>query len=195
MELTDSELTLYLKQDNEVAFETVFRRYYRYLYSIAIQYVKDPALAEDALQEVYLKLWTHRSQLDPHQSLKNYLAVAMRNQVLNTLRNQKRAVLRHMAQHTTEADIDTSTEESIMLNEYGTVVRNGLQLLPTQRRLVFTLRSEDGFSNEEVASQLNISINTVKVHYYHACRFLRDYLRQHADIPTLLVLLMIEVLD
>lgn len=190
MELTDTELTLRLTQDDEGAFETLFRRHYRYLYSVAIQYVKDPALAEDALQEVYLKLWTHRAQLDPAQSLKAYLATTMRHQVINLIRNEKRAILRHIERQATQSDVDITTEEAITLNEYGSVVQAGLGQLAPQRRLVFMLRSEHGLTNEEVASQLHISINTVKVQYYHACRFLRDYLRQHAGIETMLLFLV-----
>ncbi|AQG82068.1 RNA polymerase sigma factor [Spirosoma montaniterrae] len=195
MEPTDSELTLRLTRHDESAFELLFRRHYRYLYGVAVQYVKDPGLAEDALQEVYLKLWLNRTHLDPAQSVRAYLATAMRHQILNRLRDEKRAILRHIEQQTALPETDTSTEEAIMLNEYSLVVRQGLQLLPAQRRLVFTLRSESGLSNEEVAQQLDISINTVKVQYYHACRFLRDYLRQHADIPTLMTLLLIKICD
>lgn len=188
MELTDKELALRLKQHDEVAFETLFRRYYHYLYSIAIQYVKDPALAEDALQEVYLKLWTNRAQLDESQSIRNYLATAMRHQVLNLIRDNKRAILRHLNHLATHPEADTTTEETLILNEYGNVVQNGLRQLSAQRRLVFMLRSEQGLSNEEVASKLQISINTVKVQYYQACRFLRDYLRQHAGIEAMIIL-------
>lgn len=189
MELTDTELTLRLQQHDEVAFETLFRRYYRYLYAIAIQYLKDASLAEDALQEVYLKLWTHREQLDPSQSVKSYLATTMRNQLLNMIRDEKRSIMRHLVHQFAQSTVDTTTEETITLNEYGSVVREGLRQLSAQRQLIFTLRSEKGLSNEEVAHQLQLSINTVKVHYYQACRFLRDYLRQHAGIETLLLLL------
>ncbi|WP_338874249.1 RNA polymerase sigma-70 factor [Spirosoma sp. SC4-14] len=191
MELTDTELTLRLKQHDEAAFETLFRRYYHYLYSISIQYVKDPALAEDALQEVYLKLWTHREQLDESQSVRNYLATAMRHQMINMLRDEKRAILRHLSHQSTQPDVDTSTEEALVLSEYGSVVLDGLRQLSAQRRLVFILRSEKGLTNEEVASQLEISINTAKVQYYHACRFLRDYLRQHAGIEAMIVWLAV----
>lgn len=190
MELTDSELTRRLVQADQAAFETLFRRYYGYLFNIAVQYVKDPTLAEDALQDVYLKLWTNRTNLDPAQSLKAYLATAMRHQILNRLRDEKRSILRHVERQAQLPTTDTTTEESVTLDEYSAVVQRGLQRLPAQRRLVFSLRSEAGLSNEEVATQLNISINTVKVQYYHACRFLRDYLRQHADLPTLLFLVL-----
>jgi RNA polymerase sigma-70 factor (ECF subfamily) len=184
-ELTDTELTLRLAQNDAAAFETLFHRYYRFLFTIASQYLKDPVLAEDALQDVYLKLWTHRDSLDASQSVKSYLATAMRHQVLNRLRDDKRAILRHIDHQSQLTAVDTTTEEQITLNEYDVVIQQGLNKLPAQRRLVFTLRSQDGLTNEEIASKLQISINTVKVHYYQACRFLRDHLRQNAGIETL----------
>lgn len=73
MELTDTELTLRLKHHDEVVFETLFRRPHHYLYTGAIQYVKDPALAEDALQEVYLILWTNREQTPVQRSGHSHL--------------------------------------------------------------------------------------------------------------------------
>lgn len=187
--LTDKDLVSLLKQNDEMAFETLFRRYYRYLYTVAIQYVKDPVLAEDALQEIYLKLWVNRHQLDELQSVRSYLATAMRHQVLNSIRDNKRAILRHIIHQTQQSDTDTTTEETLLFNEYSSVFREGLRKLSAQRQLVFTLRSEQGLSNEEVASKLQISINTVKVQYYQACRFLRNYLRQHAGIEAMLLIM------
>src|SRR5919199_4520094 len=114
-ELTDTELTLRLAQNDAAAFETLFHRYYRFLFTIASQYLKDPVLAEDALQDVYLKLWTHRDSLDASQSVKSYLATAMRHQVLNRLRDDKRAILRHIDHQSQLTAVDTTTEEQITL--------------------------------------------------------------------------------
>jgi RNA polymerase sigma-70 factor (family 1) len=187
---TDSELVHRLTQHDAIAFEELFRRYYRYLYSVAIQYLKDPALAEDALQEVYLKLWTHREELDPTQSIKAYLAVTMRHQVLNMIRHEKRAILHHIEHQQAYSDSDSTTEDTLALNDYTAVFKEALRQLPAQRRLVFQLRAEKGLTNDEVAAQLQISVNTVKVHYYHASRFLRDYLKTQGGIEALILLLI-----
>ncbi|GAB4035486.1 RNA polymerase sigma factor [Spirosoma gilvum] len=82
-----------------------------------------------------------------------------------------------------------ATEQPLALGEYSSVVRDGLRQLSVQRRLVFTLRSEQGLTTEEVAEKLQISVSTVKDQYYHACRFLRDYLRQHAGVKAMLVVM------
>ncbi len=182
---TDTELTHRLKEGDTVAFGLLFRRYYRYLYSVAIQYLKDPALAEDALQEVFIKLWLHRDQLDPDGSIKGFLAVSMKHQVLNMIRQEKRAILHHLEHHSEHPTIDTSTEDDLMLTEYTSVFHQALSMLPAQRRLVFQLRAERGLTNDEVAAQLQISVNTVKVHYYHATRFLREYLKREGGIEAL----------
>ncbi|GAB3952080.1 hypothetical protein GCM10028805_33370 [Spirosoma harenae] len=93
------------------------------------------------------------------------------SQVLNTISDNNRMIL--------------ETDEVLPQNEYSSVVSAGLRQLSTQRRLVYTLRSEQGLSTEEVADQLQISVMDVKGQYYHACRFLRDYSRQQAGVQAM----------
>ena len=81
------------------------------------------------------------------------------------------------------------TEEVLPQNEYSSVVLAGLRQLSAQRRLVYTLRSEQGLSTEEVADQLQISVLDVKGQYYHACRFLRDYSRQQAGVKGMMAVM------
>ncbi|GAB3501153.1 RNA polymerase sigma-70 factor [Spirosoma knui] len=184
-ELTDLELTLRLAQNDKTAFETLFYRHYRYLYTIASQYLKDPVLAKEALQDVFLKLWNQRTYLDSSQPIKVYLATVMRRHVLNRIRNDRQIILRHIEHQHGVTLIDTNADEQLVFDDYNTVVRQGLDKLPAQRQLVFILRSVDGLTNEEVASKLEIPIHTAKAHYQQACLFLRDYLRQHTGVEML----------
>ncbi|GAB3539266.1 sigma-70 family RNA polymerase sigma factor [Spirosoma fluminis] len=188
VELTDWELALRLTQNDKTAFKTLFYRYHGHLYTIASQYLKDPVLAKEALQDVYLKLWNQRHSLDLSQPINDYLATAMRRYVLNHIRNDRQAILRHIERQHSLTLIDTLTDEQLIFDEYNTVVRQGLDKLPAQRQLVFILRSVDNLTDAEVASNLEISINSAKVHYQQACLFLRDYLRQHTGVETLPVL-------
>lgn len=110
----------------------------------------------------------------------------MRHQMINTLRDEKRAILRHLSHHNSQSDSQTSIEEAPVLSEYGVVVLNGLLQLSTERRLVFILRAENNLTDDEIGSQLQISSYTAKNQYYHACRFLRDYLRQHAGTEAMI---------
>ncbi|GAB3898041.1 sigma factor-like helix-turn-helix DNA-binding protein [Spirosoma agri] len=147
--------------------------------------MKDLVLAEDTLQDVYPKQWTSREEVGESPLRDPALAKALRYQTINTLRDEKQTILRHLGLQ--------SPEERLALSEYGSVVLTGLRQLSAQRRLVFLLRSDRGLTNEEIASRLQISVVMVNAQYYHACRFLRDYLRQHAGIEAMIVWLAVFV--
>ena len=172
------------------ALDEAFRQYYAFLHKIALRYLKSTTLADDALQEVFLNVWLNRARLNEEQSLRGYLAVALRHQVLNMIRDEKRAILRHIDFHAAQSVRSSTTEDQLQLAEYTQLANDAVAHLTPQRRSVFQLRMQQGLTNEEVATRLNISVNTVKVHYQQATRFMRDFLRQHAGIESLLYLLL-----
>jgi RNA polymerase sigma-70 factor (ECF subfamily) len=59
---------------------------------------------------------------------------------------------------------------------------SGLKKLPDGKREIFNLKTVQKLSNQEIADRLNISIHTVKSQYYHASKFIKEYLDKHADI-------------
>lgn len=75
------------------SFEILYQRYHRQLHNLAVKYLKQQVLAEDAVQEIYLKIWLHREELDELRSVKGLLFTMMRNHLLNRLRDQKREIL------------------------------------------------------------------------------------------------------
>jgi RNA polymerase sigma-70 factor (family 1) len=186
--IADRALTRRLREGDADAYETAFRLYHRYLLRIAVRYLKDEELAEDALQEVFVKLWLFRDRLDESHSIKAFLSVALKNQVLNDLRSQKRRILHHLASLENWSEEDHSTENQQVWREYLDILTQGISYLTPQRREVFRLRVEEGLTNEEVADRLNLSVNTVKFQFYHASKFLRHYLHREAAVPSALFL-------
>lgn len=184
--IADRALTRRLREGDADAFETAFRLYQRHLLRIAVRYLKDEDLAADALQEVFVKLWLFRERLDESHSIKAFLSVALKNQVLNDLRSQKRRILHQLASLENWTEEDHATENQQVWKEYLDIVTQGVSQLTPQRREVFRLRVEEGLTNEEVANRLNLSVNTVKFQFYHASKFLRQYLYQEAAIPSAL---------
>ncbi|MGB3589051.1 MAG: sigma-70 family RNA polymerase sigma factor, partial [Tunicatimonas sp.] len=91
MQSEDGHYTLVkaLKRGSTAAFKQVYERYKRPLYATALRYLKDNQLAEDVLQDVFVKLWQNREALDEQQSLKNFLFVCLKNQVLNFIRSEQ----------------------------------------------------------------------------------------------------------
>ncbi|WP_020527349.1 RNA polymerase sigma factor [Flexithrix dorotheae] len=169
----------------EKVFEEYYYRYYEQLHFKAFQYLKSQELVEDAIQDVFLKLWKKRNELHKIDSIEAFLFTCMRNHVLNMIRSHKREILKQVAKYNHDGQrVNNETEDTVCLNEYSEIVEAGLNKLSPRKRLIFSLKTYKGFSNGEIAKQLDISINTVKVQFSQANKFLKDYLKQRAEIEV-----------
>ncbi|MFP4094433.1 MAG: RNA polymerase sigma factor [Cyclobacteriaceae bacterium] len=82
------ELVARLKGGNHAAFKSIFFMYNQSLRTFAIKELKSEELAEDAVQEVFVKLWLNRENLDPDLSLKGFLFTCLKNHILNAIRTK-----------------------------------------------------------------------------------------------------------
>jgi RNA polymerase sigma-70 factor (ECF subfamily) len=187
---TDEQLMVLTKGGDEKAFEAIYWRYQPYLYALSLRYLKIPALAEDALQHVFLQLWTRRHTLNEALPLKGFLGVCLKHHVLNALRDHRRAIMKHMEMAARTGLSSNDTEQAIHAAECASLVEGAVARLSPRKRAIFQLRSDQGLSAREIADQLGISVNTVKFQLMQATKFLRSYFRQHADLPVILCLLL-----
>jgi RNA polymerase sigma-70 factor (family 1) len=186
-DLSDTDLAGRLRADDERAFETLFFRYYKHLTAIGQHFLKDSSLTQDAIQDIYLKLWNNRHTLHEAESLKAFLAISMKNHVLNLLRQQQRTVF--TADYTDDARPTTETPaQTLQSQEYADILERGIRQLTPKQEEVFRLRIFGGLDNEQVARQMGVSINTVKSHYTSALQAVRAYVSQHAQIELMLAL-------
>ena len=89
---SDEDLLTSLRQGSEDAFTVIYERYHKLLYVLAYKYLKSTYSSEDAVQQVFLKLWEARSLLMVNVNLRNYLYTMLKNHVLNEIRNNNSAV-------------------------------------------------------------------------------------------------------
>lgn len=175
--LSDEVLVDSLRQGNEQAFATIWERYHRMLYALAFKYLKDQDAAQDALQQVFLKLWETRRMLTIRVNLKNYLYTMLKNHVLNEIRNHNCAIEKYyeLAQEAEEyeEEIIRKIEDREMKQE----IRKAIDRLPFQKRQVCLLKWNEALSNQEIAERMHISVPTVKSHYSEALKLLRKYVR------------------
>ena len=190
----DTMLTARVRQGDERAFDTVFHRYYGHLLAIGIRFLKDPDLAEDAIQDVFLKLWQQRQSLNEAHSLKAFLAVAMKNHVLNLIRNSHHTIWERFSEAAHDFQSAESGQDLADLQEYATILEAGIQQLSPRKQEIFRLRVFDGLNNEQVARQLAISINTVKFQYSSASRFIRQYVSRNARLEGLLTIFILLIM-
>lgn len=178
-----------IKDGDATAFRELFYTYKDALFGYACKLSRSAELAEEAVQEVFMKVWIHRQQLDPAQSIQSYLYTATRHCIFNILKKAALDEKLKKAVFYQQPVFSNNTEEYLATSELQRVKKIVLDQLPPQRKLIFCLSRIEGLSHEEIALKLGISKNTVKDQIVKASRFLKHQLHTHHDIiiPLLVV--------
>lgn len=175
----DSSLFLLIKKRDKEAFTVVYHKYHHYLYSLAFRYLKDVELAEDAVQHVFVKLWDSARYIDVGINMKNYLYTMTKNFVLNQIRDNKEMISLNYENAQIEITDESRDVVSIMEDkQLLSLLYEGIQHLPPQKKEICHLKIDENKSNQEIAEVMGISVNTVKSHYQESVKMLRDYFQK-----------------
>ena len=186
----ETDLLVRVGEGDERAFGTLFHHYRERIYSYAMHLFGNNSLADELVQDVFLKVWLSRDKIQHVLRFDSWLFIIARNQVFDTLKLlAKEDSARKQMASLLDPDTDT-VEDQLLTKENELRLQEALSRLSPQQKLIFTLSRHQGLKHEEIASRLNISRNTVKTHLVHALKTLRDILRFHADalVPLFLFL-------
>ena len=182
----DKLLVAQLKNGNERAFEKLYEKYSGGIYGFSLKLLKSTDFAEEVVQDVFLKVWNTRNDLDVNLNFKSFIYTIAKNQSLNILKRAANDLnLRDQLLYTQET-LSTSTKDNLLNKEYENVKRNAINSLSSGRRRIFLMSREEGLSYEEIAKNLGISVNTVKTQMKTALKNIRKHLSKHGDIDFLI---------
>lgn len=171
---SDEQLIPAVRSDDHYAFDELFRKYGPSLFSFVASVLKDEYEAEEVVQDVFLKIWEKRRDLDPSLSFKSYLFTIALNTTKNIYR-QKLQKEKYKQDVALELNLNrTSDIDAIEYRNLLDYVDNIIEKLPPSRREIFVLSKKDGLKNPEIAKLLNISEQTVKNQLVSAMKFLRS---------------------
>lgn len=183
MEYYEEQIIEGVKEGDDNVFRHLYDIYYHRLFCIARQYLQDEFLAETIVSDVFFHLWETRKTLDIRISLNAYLIRMVRNFSLNYL--QKNYVEKEVSLN----GIDLSSPLLFLSEDYplGRLmekelidkVHEEINRLPKETRQVFILSRLEELKHEEIATQLGVSINTVKYHIKQALSILRARLKDY----------------
>lgn len=179
---SDKYLIKGLKKDDAHSFRKIYDKYHKPVYGIALKYLKSDSLAEDAVHDVFIKLWDYRHKLDAQQSLKGFLLTSTKNHVLNIIRDRNRDEEKNRQYSRLKSKPHNKTVSKLTFENYKKVFEHFLKKLPEGKRKIFKMKMNEGVSNKEIADRLDISVNTVKSQYYKASKFIKEQLSEHTDL-------------
>ena len=191
MDKQEKATIISLKSGDFEAFDQLFKKYGKRLYGFAIGYLKSHEDAEELVQDIFVKVWENRSELDENQSFNSYLFTIAKNTILNHFRKKahQQSYIEYIKQHTKLIHI--KTEEDIVYSDLDAQAKKVIDKLPPSRREIFRLSREQGYNNEEIAQRLNISKKTVENQITHALKFIREQLGSKNLIPLLFISLFL----
>ena len=163
-----------LKEGNQLAFSIVYKTYAAQTFSLAFKYLLNKELAEDAVQNLFLKLWLKKEEIDETKPINRYLFAMLKNDLLNTLRDSKKNIylLEDCLSMVLELEDDSQNEN--LKQEQMNIIQQALEQLSPQRRKVFEMKVSGKYSNQEIADKLNLSINTIKFQYSQSLKQIRS---------------------
>lgn len=181
-----SVLVEHLRQGDEKAFTYLIREYHQLLCTFAYSLSRDTDKSEDIVQNVFLKVWEQRSQLNAEYSLKSYLHKLTYNEFIDQNRKQKSmSSLEKRYAETLNNFFEEKDWEQI--NTIIAIVKVEINNLPPQCKNVFMLSKQDGLTNIEISEHLQISVKAVEGHITKAFSLLRKKMGEKIN-PILFLL-------
>jgi len=183
-----------IKAGNLETFQEFYQCYFKRLHNYATLFTNQTDVAEDIVQEAFFKIWNKRNTIDCNQSLSGFLYRTVRNLCLNTQKQQKvHEKFVDFAQHYEAIDgiykhdfeLTANTDDLYVYTE----IKKAINELPEKRREVFKLSKLDGYSHEEIATQLSITPKGVERHITLSNKTLQQKLKHLKTAIFVLTLL------
>ena len=187
MDTNELELFDRIKQGDKLAFETLFRLYYKSLCVFSHRIVKDAVTAEELIQDILYHLWDKRESLVLNTSIKSYLFKSAYNNSLKHIRHMKIV-------HEHENYVKTGPEPGIQqpdnyaeTGEIMHIIDQTLSSMPEKSQEIFKLNRYEGLKYQEIAEKMGISVKTVEAHMSSVLRLFRENLKDYLVILFILI--------
>ncbi|MFC6099308.1 RNA polymerase sigma factor [Olivibacter domesticus] len=184
---TEKELIDRMKAGDSVAFEKIYDHYSQGVYGKLLKLVKINAIADELLQDIFLKVWENRQILDSNYTLRPWLYRVTENEIYKFYRKVALDIKLQTHILQTFDELYTHTEEEYYLKESHKLLQDAMTNMPPRCREVFELCRLQGKSYEETASLLDISTSTVSNHLVRATAIVRKTLFQSTDMALIVV--------
>lgn len=175
-----------IAEGDEAAFRQLFQAYLPSMYPMIAQVTKSGPVAEDIIQETFLRLWVHRDRLTDIQHPRAWMLRIAYFQAFTWLRDQ--SIHQKAIARLSSADQEADTEQLLAFRQTEALIRQAVAQLPGQQKKAYSLSRDNGLKNAEIAREMGLSEQSVKNTLVRALKFIRDYLEK-AGITALVFFL------
>ena len=188
--MTDAELVREVVRGSEEALESLYDRHVRSCFGLAMKIMRDASVAEEVVQDVFVKLWSRPETFSPDKGkFSGWLLTLVHNRSVDRLRRAKGGANGTLVSLDAESVGDMSLSEMLpddgaspyeeaWQNERGRFVRQLLGLLPENQRQTISMAYFEGLTQREIAEQLNEPLGTIKTRTRSALQQMRRLLER-----------------
>ncbi len=173
--ISDVELIEKLNKSDKSSFEALYDKYVSMVYSFLNSVLKDEILAEDLTQWCFMQLWEHRESISSERNLPAWLYVTARNAAYKEVRKHLTAAkyIEFYSKESVDLPVDRTENRDMMI--IMREIAKYVDMLPESRKRIFVMRSVEGKSVSEIASELTLSPKTVETQIARAKSFIRQH--------------------
>ena len=164
------------------AFTQLYKDHLNNVFNYIFLFTKSKEETEELIQDVFVKIWENREKLPDVQLFKSYLFKMAKNKLIDQVRHEQIKYRVFAEVKRTKVAFEDITADQSAYKEYYLIVQQAIEKLPTRRKFIFKLSTENGLSHDEIAARLNISKSAVKKQLYNASDFVRNYLAKHGEL-------------
>lgn len=183
-----------LREGKKKAYEEIYNEFFGVLYHLCLQYLHNEKIAEELVQDTFLKLWEIRETLNEQINIRSFLYTITKNNCLNHLRNQKISMKHMENMRYLEMQFNYEALEKlgnyIQFEELRNKIDDAISKLPVEVIETFRLSRFEEFSYKEIADQQGVSIKTVEARISKALRILRLELKDYLPLIYLISRIM-----
>ncbi len=178
METIDKDILIRARAGDLEAFEYILSFYEKVIYNYCLRILKNSQNAKDVAQETFIKVYTHRKDIDPTKNIKTWIFTIATNTTYDFLRSKKRK---------NEISLDEENETISSFEAYypqaGVVsdVEKAMEQINPEYKKVLLLFYQQGFQYQEIADMLEMPINTVKTHISRGKEQLKEILKEYGQ--------------
>lgn len=158
---------------SEEKFAEIYQALWKRLYVVAYNHLRDKALAQELVQDVFVKLWLNRSNLKQVENAEAYLLTAIRNKIydhFDSVACRKKHYQRALEDFSEERN---AVDDIVIFNEGMSVILDELKKMPEKTEAVFRLSKFHQYTNDEIAEKTQLSSKAVEYHITQAIKKLR----------------------